>query len=356
MQLSAARRAQRKRVSTAGMRASLSPRPLTQSEAPDDRVIVLPDGGVILPSILSPISRGKRRQSRQSPSGGSISGTSPQLAHACTSPDAEQPPVAESLLELGRVLSLQRQGLSTLLQLHRRQSLSPDKLAPEPTEALSAVLDELVATEANYVADLRCATSAFSQPLADLLPSRQHQAIFGCLPQLLSIHEDLESELDNLVLDLDPNLESELDSAPRAAPEPRGEPRGERGGCKQSGRARGRGVALCRAFLAVMPHFERCYARYSSTYTGVGDVLRRARQEDAAVDDFISGAERASGCALGALLFRPVQRMCVYPLLFQQVLNAAGAADAETARLFRRLRVRVRDRVPVRVRVHTHHG
>ena len=86
-----------------------------------------------------------------------------------------------------------------------------------------------------------------------------------------------------------------------------------------------------------MPHFERCYARYSSTYTCVGDVLRRARQEDAAVDDFISGAERASGCALGALLFRPVQRMCVYPLLFQQVLNAAGAADAETARLYRRV-------------------
>ena len=217
------------------MRASLSPRPRTQSQAPDDGIIVLPDGGVILPSILSPISRGKRRQSK-SPSGG---GTSPQLAPACTSPGAEQPPVAESLLELGRVLSLQRQGLSTLLQLHRRQSLSPDKLAPEPTEALSAVLDELVATEANYVEDLRCATSAFSQPLADLLPSRQHQAIFGSLPQLLSIHEDLESQLRNLDLDLDPNLESE--------------PRGERGGCKQSGRARGRGVALCRAFLAVMP-------------------------------------------------------------------------------------------------------
>lgn len=295
------------------MRASLSPRPRTQSQAPDDGVIVLPDGGVILPSILSPRSRGKRRQSRgQSPSGGSISGTSPQLARACTSP-SEQPPVAESLLELGRVLSLQRQGLSTLLQLHRRQSLSPDKLAPEPTEALSAVLDELVATEANYVSDLRCATSAFSQPLADLLPSRQHQEIFGSLPQLLSIHEDLESELHNL----DPNLESELESAPHAA----AEPRGEQGGCEQSGsalgKAMGRGVALCRAFLAVMPRFERCYARYSSTYTCVGDVLRRARQQDAAVDDFISGAEQASGCALGALLFRPVQRMCVYPLLFK---------------------------------------
>ena len=221
------RQAQTRR--SAAMRASLSPRPRAQSQAPDDGIIVLPDGGVILPSILSPISRGKRRQSRQSP------GTSP----ACTSPGAEQPPVAESLLELGRVLSLQRQGLSTLLQLHRRQSLSPDKLAPEPTEALSAVLDELVATEANYVEDLRCATSAFSQPLADLLPSRQHQAIFGSLPQLLSIHEDLESQLRNLDLDLDPNLESE--------------PRGERRGCKQSGRARRRGVALCRAFLAVTP-------------------------------------------------------------------------------------------------------
>ena len=236
MQLCAPAR-QRKTRASAAMRASLSPRPRAQSQAPDDGIIVLPDGGVILPSILSPISRGKRRQSRQqSPSG---SGTSPQLAPACTSPGAEQPPVAESLLELGRVLSLQRQGLSTLLQLHRRQSLSPDKLAPEPTEALSAVLDELVATEANYVEDLRCATSAFSQPLADLLPSRQHQAIFGSLPQLLSIHEDLESQLRNLDLDLDLNLESE--------------PRGERRGCKQSGRARRRGVALCRAFLAVTP-------------------------------------------------------------------------------------------------------
>ena len=105
-----------------------------------------------------------------------------------------------------------------------------------------------------------------------------------------------------------------------------------------------------------MPQFERCYAQYSSTYTSVTDGLRRARQEDApphghcrnaapwqcpsaapwqswqriglastrgaplavptllfllvitfltsagyhpsqaAVDDFISGAERASGC------------------------------------------------------------
>ena len=129
MQLSE-RAVRRKRVSTAGMRASLSPRPRTQSQvpddgiivlpdgprprtqsqapddgiivlpdgprprtqsqAPDDGIIVLPDGGVILPSILSPISRGKRRQSRQSPSG---SGTSTQLARASTSPGAEQPPV-----------------------------------------------------------------------------------------------------------------------------------------------------------------------------------------------------------------------------------------------------------------------
>ena len=259
---------------------SLSPRPRTQPQAPGDGVIVLPDGGIILPSILSPRSRGKRRQSRLSPLG-SVGGTSPQLARASTSPAAEQPPVAESLLELGRVLSLQRQGLSTLLQLHHRQSLSPDKHtahvenrggvdsfgqlaprrlqsararaclrlpqasaslgqsaawaalapgpypawfghrhAPEPTQALTAVLDELVATEANYVADLRCATSAFCQPLADLLPSRQHHAIFGSLPQLLRIHEELEKAL----------------GAAAAA-----------GGCH----ALGRGVALCGAFLAV---------------------------------------------------------------------------------------------------------
>ena len=82
------------------------------------------------------------------------------------------------------------------------------------------MLDELVATEANYVADLRCATSAFCQPLADLLPSRQHHAIFGSLPGLLRIHDELETAL----------------GAAAAA-----------GGCH----ALGRGVALCGAFLAV---------------------------------------------------------------------------------------------------------
>ena len=72
--------------------------------------------------------------------------------------------MAESLLELGRVLSLQRQGLSTLLQLHRRQSLSPDKLAPEPTEALSAVLDELVATARDEAAAVGREGEARGQP------------------------------------------------------------------------------------------------------------------------------------------------------------------------------------------------
>ena len=113
------------------MPPSPSPRPRTQPQAPGDGLIVLPDGGILLPSILSPRSRVKRRQSRLSPPG-SAGGTSPQLARASTSPlqaEQPQPPVAESLLELGRVLSLQRQGLSTLLQLHQRQSLSPDKHA-----------------------------------------------------------------------------------------------------------------------------------------------------------------------------------------------------------------------------------
>ena len=113
------------------MPPSPSPRPRTQPQAPGDGVIVLTDGGILLPSILSPRSRVKRRQSRLSPPG-SGGGTSPQLARASTSPlqaEQPQPPVAESLLELGRVLSLQRQGLSTLLQLHQRQSLSPHKHA-----------------------------------------------------------------------------------------------------------------------------------------------------------------------------------------------------------------------------------
>ena len=39
--------------------------------------------------------------------------------------------------------------------------------------------------------------------------------------------------------------------------------------------------------------------------------------------------------ALGALLFRPVQRMCLYPLLFQQIVaSAKDMGDADAAALF----------------------
>ena len=58
------------------------------------------------------------------------------------------------------------------------------------------MLDELVATEANYVADLRCATSAFSQPLADLLSSGQHHGdVISSLPRMVGHMHMLSAQL-----------------------------------------------------------------------------------------------------------------------------------------------------------------
>ena len=58
------------------------------------------------------------------------------------------------------------------------------------------MLDELVATEANYVADLRCAASAFSQPLADLLSSGQHHGdVISSLPRMVGHMHMLSAQL-----------------------------------------------------------------------------------------------------------------------------------------------------------------
>ena len=83
------------------------------------------------------------------------------------------------------------------------------------------------------------------------------------------------------------------------------------------------GEVIAEAFLRLLPYFKM-YAVYCGNQATAAGALATACDEDA-VAAFLLRKEQdsASRATLPALLFRPVQRMCVYPLLFAQVLRYA---------------------------------
>ena len=160
-------------------------------------------------------------------------------------------------------------------------------LAPTP---LSQVLDEFLQTEATYLDDIHLVMREFFEPLAaPVLPEALHAALFA-----------------NLVDELEPlhhALEEALRGIPNALPE-------ERVGL------------LAEAFRELLPDFP-CYSTYCANYAYVADALAQVMDVKAAADIILAAEARLSsrGAKLSALLFRPVQRMCVYPLLFKEVLK-----------------------------------
>ena len=81
------------------------------------------------------------------------------------------------------------------------------------------------------------------------------------------------------------------------------------------------------AFIRLQPYFKS-YATYSANYPYVAGALAKAREAHPRVHTFLANAELMHSVSLSALLFRPVQRMCVYPLLFQRGLKQAPKEHA----------------------------
>ena len=150
------------------------------------------------------------------------------------------------------------------------------------------VLLEILSTEARYIADLRFVVTEFLAPMRNLLPPRAHADVFSNLEQLAELHTRLED-------DLKPARLAEAD-----------EERGER---------------IAQAFSTLSPFFKM-YNTYAGNYANVPEALRVARAVPG-VEAFLEEADRLQGrqATLEALLFRPVQRMCLYPLLFKQALG-----------------------------------
>jgi len=82
--------------------------------------------------------------------------------------------------------------------------------------------------------------------------------------------------------------------------------------------------AIASGFRKLLPFFKM-YSAYSFAYSNSTMAIDEAREESDAVDEVIESAHVRSGTSLEALLFRPVQRLCVYPLLLKQAMQHAPA-------------------------------
>ena len=90
---------------------------------------------------------------------------------------------------------------------------------------------------------------------------------------------------------------------------------------------------LASAFLEeTLPHFP-CYSTYCANYAYVADALAQVMLLPAAAEAVRSAEARCVGASLAARLFRPVQRMCVYPLLFKEALKYAEEGEQQAPRV-----------------------
>lgn len=160
-------------------------------------------------------------------------------------------------------------------------------------QALLDVCDEILKTEGNYLRDVKMTCDKFLVPLQPLVPGKLHGEVFANLQQLLGMHELLAGDL-----------------APAAAASTRED--------------KARKIAM--AFKKFIP-FLKMYANYSHSYASASERLADLKADHPKAKQLIEAAEGDAGPFLEALLFRPVQRMCVYPLLFKQAIKHVEAGS-----------------------------
>lgn len=158
---------------------------------------------------------------------------------------------------------------------------------------------ELLDTERVYCSHLNMIVEHFLHPMRSLgiVPREDQQRIFSNIEQLHSIHDALQFDLSD---------ESQHTLADVAS-----------------------------AYEKMAPFFK-AYAVYCLNYSGaverLENLLRSATGSHLGVlEALLQDGERKSGQSLKSLLITPVQRLCKYPLLFREILQAAKSDPAHTA-------------------------
>ena len=180
--------------------------------------------------------------------------------------------------------------LNNLVAVLEHQTSQQQELMTQDKK-LNEVIDELLVTEATYLEDLSFTVDELQRPLKEIMDAHTHYTVFSNLEQLRELHIKLGADLS----------EAREDNCSTHR----------------------QGEVIAEAFLRLLPYFKM-YAVYCGNAATAAGALAAATEGGHAAA-FLQRKEQdpASRATLAALLFRPVQRMCIYPLLFKQVLKYA---------------------------------
>lgn len=159
-------------------------------------------------------------------------------------------------------------------------------------DALRSKLDEITVTENNYAQDLRFVVDSFLTPMREMISMDQIRAVFSNTEQLLELHMGIDAELQSSAGTATAELLQQISAS----------------------------------FEKRIPFFKM-YAQYSSNYVTAASKLHLIRNTDEKVAEFLKEIETQYSTTLLALLIRPVQRICQYPLLFREVTGHLVAVD-----------------------------
>lgn len=240
----------------------------------------------------------------------------------------------ERLISLKEVEKLYRAGKTSEVQEnHSKISDLFEKMktvdADEPYQQSIRVLEEIWSTERTYVQDLRLLVREFIMPLRRktkrlkcreqqgsricehnmlrsqcsrtsataeaLISSEDMRVIFLNVETLVKINSELLTYMERELLKLaddDSHVATVTDVTAVYSP----------------------------AFQRIMP-FVKLYSLYCHMYPSAIDHLLMLRNENQDVDEALKEREKRANTSLNSLLITPVQRLCRYPLLFNELLR-----------------------------------
>eukprot|EP01103_Thecamoeba_quadrilineata_P019403 TRINITY_DN7841_c0_g1_i1.p1 TRINITY_DN7841_c0_g1~~TRINITY_DN7841_c0_g1_i1.p1 ORF type:complete len:525 (+),score=118.34 TRINITY_DN7841_c0_g1_i1:68-1642(+) len=161
------------------------------------------------------------------------------------------------------------------------------------------VIQELIQTERNYQNDLLVILQVFFLPLqkSTILSKKNHSDIFSNIENILNLHQDLLQDLESYV-------------------------NNTKGGPTRH---------LGAIFLSRIEKF-RLYATYCSNQSVATSTLAQMTAINKAFADFLESAFKNPRCRLLPLesfLCLPLQRLCKYPLLIRELIQATSSSSPE---------------------------
>lgn len=199
------------------------------------------------------------------------------------------------------------------------------------------LINELILSEREYVQDLEAINSLFLQPLRKrrIVPENDVGQLFSTLPAIISLNKALLSAVVGSYTQAEAYNRS-IDATVASLVQ-------NRGSCTNSGGARGHGfsaVMTARGLISLtsvkrkecliadafqqMASYLKVYTTYSTRYVDAVAMIKRHRAANPAFGAFleeVKGAPECRGRDMKTLMLRPVQRLCQYITILDDLVR-----------------------------------